>query len=305
LSTDKNLKEDVQDVTSSVDKENGFKNKVSNDTNSSKHAESSKNHSNSENKYDVILQKYNKYKESDVVYREEDIKKLYDPIESKWCLTDTCMKAQLDEAVATLRVEEIKQFLEEINTLSSELAERANDIEKIANETQALLNKYSSEADAARRLKETEIAEAVRNNNSSSHIGTFINTYPKQNDCPRDNLRYSFYGGYVCQDTSYVGWKVYEKYHIEIKGWGNSNTWDDYARAARFRVDDIPEASSVAVSNSGYYGHVMWVESVNPNNTINISEYNNSYSSVSGKAGDFGYRSAVPITGLKFIHFTE
>ena len=39
-------------------------------------------------------------------------------------------------------------------------------------------------------------------------------------------------------------------------------------------VDNTPAANTVAVSGYGGYGHVMWVESVNPDGTLNISEYN-------------------------------
>ncbi len=162
---------------------------------------------------------------------------------------------------------------------------------------------YGAEAAEARKIKEAEIADAIRKNNSTGAIGNGVNTYPKQGACPGDNLRYSFYGGYVCQCVSYTGWKVWERYGYLPSGWGNANTWDDAARAVGFRVDNIPEAGTVAVSNAGYYGHVMWVESVNPNGTINLSEYNNSYSSASGLPGDFGYRIGVSTAGLVFIHF--
>jgi surface antigen len=162
---------------------------------------------------------------------------------------------------------------------------------------------YAAESAEARKVKEAEIAEAIRKNNSSGAIGTGVNTYPKQNACPGDNLRYSFYGGYVCQCVSYTGWKVWERYGYLPSGWGNANTWDDSARAVGFRVDNTPEPGSVAVSNAGYYGHVMWVEAVNPNGTINLSEYNNSYSAASGLPGDFGYRIGVSTAGLVFIHF--
>ena len=162
---------------------------------------------------------------------------------------------------------------------------------------------YAAESAEARKIKEAEIAAEIRKYNGTGAIGNGVNTYPKQNACPGDNLRYSFYGGYVCQCVSYTGWKVWERYGYLPSGWGNANTWDDSARAVGFRVDNIPEAGSVAVSNSGYYGHVMWVEGVNPNGTINVSEYNNSYSSVSHRDGDFGYRIGVSTAGLVFIHF--
>lgn len=162
---------------------------------------------------------------------------------------------------------------------------------------------YASESAAARKIKEAEIAEAIRKNNSTGAIGDGTNTYPKRGNCPQDNLRYSFYGGYVCQCVSYTGWKVFERYGIRISAWGNANQWHNTARRLGYKVDHTPEAGSVAISTSGPYGHAMWVEAVNSNGTINLSEYNNSYSSKSHKAGDFGYRIGVSTSGMWFIHF--
>ena len=162
---------------------------------------------------------------------------------------------------------------------------------------------YAAESAAARKIKEAEIAEAIRKNNSTGAIGNGTNTYPKRNNCPQDNLKYSFYGGYVCQCVSYTGWKVYERYGIRISAWGNANQWHNTARRLGYRVDHQPEAGSVAITTGGPYGHAMWVEAVNPNGTINLSEYNNSYSSASHKAGDFGYRIGVSTSDMWFIHF--
>jgi len=39
-------------------------------------------------------------------------------------------------------------------------------------------------------------------------------------------------------------------------GLGNANTWDDRARAMGYKVSPNPSVGSVAVDNSGYYGHV-------------------------------------------------
>jgi len=162
---------------------------------------------------------------------------------------------------------------------------------------------YAAESAAARKIKEAEIAEAIRKNNSTGVVGDGTNTYPKRNNCPQDNLKYGFYGGYVCQCVSYTGWKVFERYGIRISAWGNANQWHNTARKLGYRVDHTPEAGSVAITTAGPYGHAMWVEAVNPNGTINLSEYNNSYSSASHKAGDFGYRIGVSTSGMWFIHF--
>lgn len=58
--------------------------------------------------------------------------------------------------------------------------------------------------------------------------------------------------------------------------WGNANTWDDLARMSGYRVDNIPEAGSIFQTDG--YGHsiyhVAYVESVNSDGSIVISEMN-------------------------------
>lgn len=217
-------------------------------------------------------------------------------------------------STSTQMVEALKQDLEaqkkEVDRVIADQEIQQKAIEETKKREEELVRIYKANAAAfaaesaeARKIKEEEIAAEIRKHNSTGAIGNGTNTYPKKGVCPRDNLRYSFYGGYVCQCVSYTGWKVWERYGIYISGWGNANTWDDYARRAGYRVDNVPEPGSVAVSNSGYYGHVMWVEGINSNGTINVSEYNNSYSSASHMDGDFGYRIGVSTGGLLFIHF--
>lgn len=79
-------------------------------------------------------------------------------------------------------------------------------------------------------------------------------------------------------------------------GRGNANQWDENARAAGIPTDSSPRPGDVAISNRGTWGHSMYVESVNGNGTINISQYN--------AALDGRYSTAtVSSSGLVFIHF--
>jgi surface antigen len=80
-------------------------------------------------------------------------------------------------------------------------------------------------------------------------------------------------------------------------GVGNANQWDDNAREAGIPVDGTPRAGDVAISNRGYYGHAMYVESVNADGTFNLSQYNASLN------GQYSTRSGVSPDGLSFIHF--
>ena len=79
-------------------------------------------------------------------------------------------------------------------------------------------------------------------------------------------------------------------------GRGNAKLWDDNARAAGIPVDSSPRVGDVAVSNSGTYGHVMYVEAVHGGGTITVSQYNASWD------GKYSVAKRAT-TGLVFIHF--
>ncbi|MGR3742450.1 CHAP domain-containing protein [Companilactobacillus sp. DQM5] len=81
--------------------------------------------------------------------------------------------------------------------------------------------------------------------------------------------------------------------------WGNAANWANSARAAGFLVNGTPEVGSVAVFAPGVayasaYGHVAYVESVNGNGTVTISEAN--------FAGQSYHVRTVSIAGVQFIH---
>jgi surface antigen len=79
-------------------------------------------------------------------------------------------------------------------------------------------------------------------------------------------------------------------------GRGNANQWDDNAIAAGIPTDSSPRAGDVAIKNSGTYGHAMYVNSVNSDGTINISQYNADWN------GTYSTATISP-SGLVFIHF--
>lgn len=106
------------------------------------------------------------------------------------------------------------------------------------------------------------------------------------------------WGMYKRQCVSYTAWKVWKSgRHMPFwGGYGNANQWDDNARRAGIPVDGNPRVGDVAVSNSGYYGHVMYVEAVYGDGTIYVSQYNANWQGTYSEA-------RVPIGSLVFIHF--
>lgn len=132
------------------------------------------------------------------------------------------------------------------------------------------------------------------------------NTYPYAGNCPQENATYGTqYGGYVCQCTDYASYKAYER-------WGVVNTWlghaYNYVNASGngIYVNNTPAPHTIAVQPATWdnpYGHVMWVESVNSDGSINISEYNVHWPAIGCYMGDYCSRSNVGTSGMSFVHF--
>ena len=150
-----------------------------------------------------------------------------------------------------------------------------------------------------------------------SGVDDNVNDYPWQNECPRENrppavsfIGERIIGGYQCECVSYAAWKVYQKYGVVIY-WGNAYSWDESARMANYRVDNISAAGAVGQVDKEPYGHVFWVESVNEDGSIKITEYNNPYStylySGESRKQDFGVRiiSAEGAAQFDYIHFED
>lgn len=99
-------------------------------------------------------------------------------------------------------------------------------------------------------------------------------------------------GGYGYRNcTDYVSWRIRSQGRYVPSGLGNAKDWDN-----NYPSSSTPHAGDAAVSNAGTYGHVMYVESVNGDGTITISDYN--------RAGTGKYAtSTISASGLSFISF--
>jgi surface antigen len=103
-----------------------------------------------------------------------------------------------------------------------------------------------------------------------------------------------------------VSWTAYKvaasgRYMPYWGGYGNANQWDDNARRAGIPVDGNPREGDVAVSNSGSFGHVMYVESIGGDGSVYVSDYNQQYD---GLYREYWITAdTVRSRGLVFIHF--
>ena len=203
------------------------------------------------------------------------------------------------------KLEEDKASVEELiasqKVMKSEMARVSNERQQLVEKYQGDAAAFSEDAKAARAAQQAAIQaymEAHRElfapTTGSYGVYTGDNTYAWQADCPARQDSYTtavdgyYIGGYVCECVSYAGWKAYEIYGLYLS-WGNANTWDDVGRSKGI-VDHTPAPQVIGQTDAGGYGHVFWVESVNSDGSINITEYNNAFSSASGSWGDFGGR---------------
>jgi len=224
--------------------------------------------------------------------------------------------AKTQVAASAEAVRELKEELEAqkaaVDDLISSSEFMASEATAKRNQQNALKEKYQNDSEAyardavaAREKMQEEIRAEMRRTQGNGTVGNGNNTYPYAGNCPGDDSMYLVIGGYVCQCVSYTAWKVQEFWGVTISNWGNASDWGRYAAANGYVVDNNPTPFSVGYSEAGYYGHVVWVESVNGNGTINLTEYNNAYSAASGMWGDFGARNNVPASGFRYIHFDQ
>lgn len=103
------------------------------------------------------------------------------------------------------------------------------------------------------------------------------------------------------QCVSFAAFKVDQAYGNMPNwgGYGNANQWDDNARRAGIPVGAVPKVGAVGVVNSGTYGHVAWVESVNGNGTLTISQFNANWS------GEYSRWEVHPSFFDTYIYFGE
>lgn len=152
---------------------------------------------------------------------------------------------------------------------------------------QSLVSDREKKKGALQRQQQALIEAAMRKNGGA---GPFMigdaskGGYPWENGCWVDANAWSHGGpngngtdplGYGCrQCVSYTAWKVGQRTGNYPRYWGNANMWPSSARAAGYSTGKTPQANSVGVISAGAYGHVVWVDSVNGDGTVTVSQYN-------------------------------
>jgi surface antigen len=219
----------------------------------------------------------------------EETKKL------KQSLTD--QQQALDNDIASQKAQQLA--LQNMQQQQSQLlADTQNQEEayqsKVAADNQQLQQLYAQRAAADAQSHVQVSTAAPRSTAGKGNVGTVAGgSYPYANLSPDSQV--DPWGFYVRECVSYVAWKRRAENRSPFPNyWGNAANWVNAAATT-----GSPSAGAIAVygagvQSAGSVGHVAYVESVNANGTINVSEYN-------WKPYEYTYRTSVPTTGLRFI----
>lgn len=175
--------------------------------------------------------------------------------------------------------------------------QKQQDLLTYAQGQEALYRQYVSDLVEKQRAVNRQLAAALQARNvryGSATRGGYPDVW---NNAPMDSL-IDDWGMFNRECVSYTAWRSWSTGHVMPYwgGIGNANQWPGNARAAGYRVDNSPEVGSVAISMAGYYGHAMFVESVNGDGTITVSQYNFDWN------GTYSEMTVYP-GSLLFIHF--
>lgn len=132
---------------------------------------------------------------------------------------------------------------------------------------------------------------------SASSVAMADDTYYLKSDCPAGGKRNFYldngkvnpdaidnYGFARCNCTSYVADKIAKSSDISFKNamkknWSNASNWKAVAVDNGYVSDTTPKVGDIAwwaavPGTALASGHVAYVESINKDNTVNVSEYN-------------------------------
>lgn len=222
--------------------------------------------------------------------------------------------------------DQLQRTITEINTLKSQLESKKKDVERVLadqkSQQSALADKASEQS---KLLADTQGQESAYQSLSTQRNQQINDLRSQQAAAMRiaGSIGNGSVGGggypggwaNAEQDTLIDDWSLYNRECVSYTAWkvastgrfvpnfggaGNANQWPD--TTARYGIPNgpTPKAGSVAIWYVGAYGHAMYVEAVNDDGTITVSDYNNN--SDGGGWGRYHYyvRSSA---GLTYIYF--
>ncbi len=199
---------------------------------------------------------------------------------------DTIKKLKIELEAQKVEVERVlADQRSQRQALASKEAERQDILNKTRGE-EAVYQQISSSKNAEVDKLRAQQAAEIRARATSSGRFTTLPGDPNSGGYPAAwrnapmNAYVDDWGMYTRQCVSYAAFKVSSTYG-NMPYWGgrgNANEWGNNARAAGIPVSTTPKVATVGVQYSGAYGHVAWVEAVNPDGTLTISQFNAGWS---------------------------
>lgn len=193
------------------------------------------------------------------------------------------LKAKLEKQKA-----EVKQVLADQNAQKATLAQKVSDYNQLIAQTnnqesayRALSKKGAAQQEKLRQQQQEELAARYAQYGGGKVVyGNGGGGYPTYlANAPQDSL-VDPWGMYNRECVSYVAWKVYQK-NGSMPYWGNvpanAKNWPALAQNAGYGTGYTPRVGAAGVIYGGPYGHIVWVDSINGDGTINISQYNYGY----------------------------
>ena len=200
----------------------------------------------------------------------------------------------------------VENVLKDQKAQQSQLASKQAEQAKLVNDTKNDQNAYAALAtqrnNQAAKLREEQLRENKRRfiiGAGSAGTGGYPSAWA---NAPLDAY-VDPWGLYTRECVSYVAWKIHStgRFVPHFGGAGNANQWP--STAARYGIQSgwTPKAGAAAVSMAGQYGHVMYVESVNGDGTITVSDYNRGWDGL--YRGPDAPGSRMSASGLIYIYF--
>lgn len=233
--------------------------------------------------------------------------------------------AKQDQLTATSG--QLQSSIETINKVKAELAQQKADVEQVLADQKAQRDTLAAkEAEQAQLLAATQnqesayqsligqandaIAQQRANQAAANARANYSNLASGGSGCggypalwcnaPLDSL-VDNWGMYNRECVSYTAWKVAStgRHMPYWGGHGNANQWPASARADGIATGYTPQVGAVAILMSGYYGHAMYVERINGNGTVHVSQFN---WLVNGQWGRYSEMD-IASSGLTYIYF--
>lgn len=226
-------------------------------------------------------------------------------------LNDDIEKLSSLKREVEFKQEEVTQKMESLQAQREQVATIQAEQSRMVEETRGEEAAYREMADRSNaKVQQLIEAQAEENRRAAAAAisaagGSGVPTgipggggYPGQWANAPINAYVDNWGLYSRQCVSYTAWKVWStgRFVPHFMGAGNANQWPTTAAKHGIPNGSTPKVGSVAIQYIGYYGHSMYVEAVNSDGTIVVSDYNLAWDGVYRKYT----RSAA---GLTYIYF--